>query len=75
MKNLKILKYFQLKTKLIKNCFNTIINRIKQRFKEYFLSENLFGHLNKLLKQLFIISIGFDILMINLSIIIMNLKT
>lgn len=58
--NFKILNYFQAKTELIKYCFNKIKQRYKQRFKEYFLSENSFGHLNKLLKAFVISSIGFS---------------
>lgn len=60
IQNLKIYKYFQDKIQLIKIRLNTIKNRIKQRFNEYFLLENSLGYLNKILKTFFLISIGFN---------------
>ena len=60
IQNLKIYKYFQNKIELIRNNLNRIKNRIKQRFKEYFILENSLGHLNNLLKISFTISIGFN---------------
>lgn len=64
IKDFKCIKYFQVKTELIKSSLsrikNRIKNRIKQKLNDYFSLENSLGHLNKLFKDFFIISIGFD---------------
>ena len=56
----KFFQYFNLKITLIKNKATDLKKKIKQRLEEYFGLENTLGHLMKLVKWIFMISIGFE---------------